>query len=174
MLHNITSNHLPPESSCAQASAYRKPACPCTLNALCVCQQVCAAELSTWGTQLCCCCIITISASGPNKMHCYGVDDQVVGCMLGCASGEIYLCQFGETKAKAGYTPMPAHLEAPAPSPHSLFTTPPKSWNASPGVNFTHWGQPQAVSSPQDSLSTASATMLSINSTVAATICTVL
>ena len=68
------------------------------------------------------------------------------GACAGCASGEIYLCQFGETKAKAGYTPMPAHLEAPAPSPQSLFTTPPKSWNPSPGVNFTHWGQPQAVS----------------------------
>ncbi len=63
----------------------------------------------------------------------------------GCSTGEIYLCQFGETKAKAGYTPMPGHLEAPAPSPQSLFTTPPKSWNPSPGVNFTHWGQPQAV-----------------------------
>lgn len=40
---------------------------------------------------------------------------------------------------------MPGHLDAPAPSPQSLFTTPPKSWNPSPGVNFTHWGQPQAV-----------------------------
>ncbi|KAL0048506.1 hypothetical protein WJX82_004799 [Trebouxia sp. C0006] len=65
--------------------------------------------------------------------------------LTGCSTGEIYLCQFGETKAKAGYTPMPGHLEAPAPSPQSLFTTPPKSWNPSPGVNFTHWGQPQAV-----------------------------
>ena len=66
----------------------------------------------------------------------------------GCSTGEIYLCQFGGTKAMAGYTPMPAHLEAPAPSPQSLFTTPPKSWNPSPGVNFTHWGQPQAVQPP--------------------------
>ncbi|KAL0019249.1 hypothetical protein WJX77_001067 [Trebouxia sp. C0004] len=65
--------------------------------------------------------------------------------LTGCSTGEIYLCQFGDTKAKAGYTPMPGHLEAPAPSPQSLFTTPPKSWNPSPGVNFTHWGQPQAV-----------------------------
>lgn len=81
------------------------------------------------------------SSPEPLAMHAWN------GCVdAGCATGEIYLCQFGETKAKAGYTPMPAHLEAPAPSPQSLFTTPPKSWNPSPGVNFTHWGQPQAVS----------------------------
>ena len=65
----------------------------------------------------------------------------------GSASGEICLWQFGKKGAIAGYSPLLAsQASTPTSSSSSLFSSTPQSWNANPGVNISHWGQPQAVS----------------------------
>ena len=63
----------------------------------------------------------------------------------GSATGEIYLWQFGRKGAVAGYTPLPASSQAPPASPTSLFSSSARSWNPTPGVPFSYWGQPQSV-----------------------------
>ncbi len=67
----------------------------------------------------------------------------------GCASGEIFLWQFGARMAVAGYTPIPATAGAtPPPASGSIFATPARSWAIDrPGAlaALGHWGQPQAV-----------------------------
>ena len=67
----------------------------------------------------------------------------------GCASGEIFLWQFGAATATAGYTPIPALAgAAPPPAAGSMFSTPARTWAVDrPGAlaALGHWGQPQAV-----------------------------
>ena len=65
----------------------------------------------------------------------------------GSSSGEVFLCKFGDRFATAGYTPMPAAVTIAPSSAQSMFSAPPRSWNPAPGTSFTHWGQPQSVSS---------------------------
>jgi len=68
--------------------------------------------------------------------------------VAGCASGEIYLWQFGARAAAAGYTPLLPAASAPAPAAASLFSAPARAWSlAAPGAlaALGHWGQPQAV-----------------------------
>ncbi|KAK9832643.1 hypothetical protein WJX81_006635 [Elliptochloris bilobata] len=68
--------------------------------------------------------------------------------LSGCASGEIYLWQFGSRMATAGYTPLLPSASAPTPAAASLFATPARAWSlAAPGAlaALGHWGQPQAV-----------------------------
>ena len=68
----------------------------------------------------------------------------------GCASGEIYLWQFGAPQAMAGYTPLPATAgTAPPPASGSIFSSPKSMWAIDrPGAlaALGNWGQPQSVS----------------------------
>eukprot|EP00884_Botryococcus_braunii_P004810 jgi/Botrbrau1/1432/Bobra.0063s0124.2 len=64
--------------------------------------------------------------------------------LSGSASGEIYLWQFGQKGAVAGYTPLAAS-EAALPSwSESMFAESSRAWSASTST-FASWGQPQSV-----------------------------
>ncbi len=71
------------------------------------------------------------------------------GCP-GCASGEIFLWEYGAKQAMAGYTPLPATAGAAPPlASGSIFSAPKSIWAIDrPGAlaALGNWGQPQSVS----------------------------
>ncbi|CAL5224911.1 g7676 [Coccomyxa viridis] len=69
--------------------------------------------------------------------------------LSGCASGEIFLWEYGAKQAMAGYTPLPATAgAAPPPASGSIFSAPKSIWAIDrPGAlaALGNWGQPQSV-----------------------------